>query len=445
MNCQILRTLYVRANGEIPCEDDFGERLTLGWLPDDPATPAIGRILENEAFGRIRAAFARGEAPWPEVCRSCALLRPDEAPVDELGRRVIEKLQIESSLACALRCPDCSNLEQIRHRKGPLHMTPEVFAGLLGDLRNEGFAVRSVEYCGQGEPLNNPRFPGLLATARRLYPEALQRVITNGNHDYADRIGDAFLEETVVSVDGAPPDAYARYRVNGRIDRALAFLRDAVAAQRPRGGAVIWKYILLASNDSDVEIAEAGRLAEEIGVTELRFVRTHSASRSIRAELPRLPAGGGKVRIEAHPSFFRNARSMAGRGGVRISGAGGAVHLDSLTIHEDGTLRLVGWANAAQPVSEVTVAVDGAAPEPLPLTVPRPDVRRQMPVFVSVVCGFDVWVRASAAGSAGPTVLEFRMVMAGGGTSRLLVDFEDRPLPLWRRAARRAARMVRMA
>lgn len=444
MNCQILRTLYVRANGEIPCEDDFGERLTLGWLPDDPETPAIGRILENDAFATIRAAFARGEAPWPEVCRSCALLRPDEQPVDELGRRVIEKLQLESSLACALRCPDCSNLQQIRHRRGPLHMRPEVLAGLLADLRNEGFAVMSVEYCGQGEPLNNPRFPELLATVRRFYPEALQRVITNGNHDYAGRIGDAFVEETMVSVDGATQASYARYRVNGRIDRALAFLRDAVAAQRPRGGAVIWKYILLASSDSDAEIAEAQRLAEEIGVNELRFVRTHSASRSTRAELPLLPAGGGKVRIEAHPSFFRNARSVPGGAGERIRGTDGAVHLDSLTIHEDGTLRLVGWANAAQPVSEATVAIDGAAPVPLPLTVRRPDVLQQMPAFVSVVCGFDAWVRGSPDRLAGPRVLAFRMVLAGGGASRFLLDLEGRPSPPWRRAARRAARILRM-
>jgi hypothetical protein len=185
MNCDILRILYVKANGEIVCNDDYGERVNLGFIPDGSSTESIHDVLTNRRYQRIRDAFAAGSVPWPGTCEKCSLLRHHEVYSNDLLRnRNIEKLQIEASLACALKCPACCNLDQLRSRKGPLHLAPEVPDTLLSDLRNQRYKIQSIEYCGQGEPLNNPNFAELVATARRIYPQTIQRIITNGNHDY---------------------------------------------------------------------------------------------------------------------------------------------------------------------------------------------------------------------------------------------------------------------
>ena len=108
MNCEVLQTLYVRHNGDIPCDDDAGERILLGTIPfsaDEPWSPTP--LFTNKHYRHISQALTRGEMPWPDVCAGCAFIRPDEKLVDPLARRSIRKLQLEPSLACRLRCPSC--------------------------------------------------------------------------------------------------------------------------------------------------------------------------------------------------------------------------------------------------------------------------------------------------------------------------------------------------
>ena len=85
MFCEILQTLYVKSNGLVVCNDDFGERVRLGRI--DPTTPnwsIVRDLFENERYGDIRNAFRNDTLPWPEVCSRCALLRPDEPYIDRL-------------------------------------------------------------------------------------------------------------------------------------------------------------------------------------------------------------------------------------------------------------------------------------------------------------------------------------------------------------------------
>jgi hypothetical protein len=58
-------------------------------------------------------------------------------------------------------------------------MPLELFASMLRSLRDEGYAVGEVEYCGQGEAMTHPRFNEFVDTARDILPETAQRLITN--------------------------------------------------------------------------------------------------------------------------------------------------------------------------------------------------------------------------------------------------------------------------
>ena len=414
MNCEILRILYVKSNGEILCNDDFGERISLGFIPNGGGGPNIHQVLNNDRFRHIRAALDAGEAPWPEICAKCAFFRPTEqASRDLLAERIIEKLQIEASLACALKCPYCSNLDQLRNRPGGIHFAPEALERLLLDFLDHGYDIKSIEYCGQGEPLNNPRFSELVATARRLYPTTIQRVITNGNHDHLEKLGGEFVEETIVSIDGALQENYEKYRINGKIDRALDYLRDASRSHIPKGGSVIWKYILFETNDTDKEILEAQRIACEAGITRLWFVHSHTANRSKRYTFKNpfaIPVTYPRVAVGSHPSFYRDDQVLSPVGmAKRVKGRVGDIHVDQLVLHDNGSVSLRGWANESRPVRGLVVSVGDGPSTPLPLDIPRPDVCAHVQRYKQALCGFDTMVPSGQSTISPPLTMTFQI------------------------------------
>jgi hypothetical protein len=285
MNCEILHTLYVRSNGDVPCNDDAGERILLARLPRQTGIAKPSSLFSNHNYRHIRHALQRGAMPWPDVCPQCAFFRPNEPFSDPLTQKQIRKIQIEPSLACALRCPGCSNQYQVRTRSAPLQMDPATFEELLRGLAEEGYAVAEIEYCGQGEPLLHPRFPDFVRLARTYFPGTTQRLITSGNFDFAASTAGEHLDTVMVSCDGVDPQSYQQYRVGGRVEQPIQFMRDAVERRWRREGLVVWKYILFEWNDTPDELFRAQLLAQELGVDYLLMVYTHSKGKSRRYTL----------------------------------------------------------------------------------------------------------------------------------------------------------------
>ena len=298
MNCEILRTLYLRANGEIPCNCAAGERINLGWSLGEPGWD-ISRIFENDNYTAIRESFAANKTPWGSVCEQCAFWVPKEPMDDQLRQnRWIEKFQVEPALTCALKCPGCSRADQIKRRKPPFVLDESIFKSTLESLRSNLYRIGFFYYCGQGEPLNHPRFQDLAVMANEYYPDCRQVVNTNGNH-LVSRVFDEgryVPGEFIVSVDGLYQSNYEKYRINGDVELALRFMKDLKSLEK--APIVEWKYILFTYNDSDEEILSAQRKAMELGVDRVIFVLTHSRERSLRFstenldELPLMPGIG---------------------------------------------------------------------------------------------------------------------------------------------------------
>ena len=80
------------------------------------------------------------------------------------------------------------------------------------------------------------------------------------------------IDEVTFSIDGARPESYVQYRQRGKFDVAMRNLR-AMADEKRRPGRDLpylnWRYILFKWNDSDEEMAEARRLAADLGVDRL--------------------------------------------------------------------------------------------------------------------------------------------------------------------------------
>ncbi|MCC7201167.1 MAG: radical SAM protein [Nitrospirae bacterium] len=280
MNCEILNTLYVKSNGDIPCNCDFGEQILLGKVAPDEPSWNILNVLTNEKYAHIRKTLASGTMPWGDICGKCAFIRGNESLTDYLAQKKIRKIQIEPSLACNLRCPCCSNQTHRKTRPKQHLMTLEVFKVLMSSLTQNSYLTESIEYCGQGDPLMHPKFVEFVKIARLYYPSAIQRLITNGNFDYCKTMNNELIEQLYVSCDGVFQGSYEKYRIGGSVDKAIKFMKDAKKSGNVRK--LIWKYILFEFNDSNEELIAAQHLANSIGVDLLMFVFTHSQFKSIK-------------------------------------------------------------------------------------------------------------------------------------------------------------------
>src|SRR4030067_1528637 len=281
MNCEILHTIYVKSNGDIPCSCNYyGEQVLLGKIIHDDPLWDIQTVLTNDKYTHIRNSLSSGTPPWEDICKKCAFLRNNYPFSDSLSQREIMKIQIEPSLACNLDCPCCSSKAQRLSRPKPHLMKREVFESLFKSLTQHLYLVQSIEYQGQGEPLMHPQFAEFVKIARRYYPDAMQRLITNGNFDYWNTTNGEFIEEIYVSCDGAYQSSYERYRIKGNVEKAIKFMKDIKKAGMVRQ--LTWKYILFEFNDSDEELIAAQHLANNIGVDLLMFVFTHSKFKSLK-------------------------------------------------------------------------------------------------------------------------------------------------------------------
>lgn len=282
MNCDILETLYVRSNGDIPCNCDAGEQVILGRVDADDPTWDISKVLTNSKFSHIRDSLSSGVIPWDGICTNCSFFRQDEPFLDNSFKGHIRIIQIEPSLACNLECPCCSSKTQRGYRPKPHLMKLEVLETLIKSLFSHSYSVGEILYAGQGEPLMHPQFPQIVKIIRGYYPSACQLLCTNGNFDYGKATQGVFIDTIYASVDGTLQNSYEKYRVKGDVQKAIKFMKDVPKNIDGMKQHLIWKYILFEFNDSDEEIIAAQHLANSIGVDTLMFVITHSRFKSVK-------------------------------------------------------------------------------------------------------------------------------------------------------------------
>jgi len=406
MFCEILHTLYVKSNGLVVCNDDFGEAVELGMVDTESTDwDIVANLFENSRYAEIRAGFSNGRLPWPDVCSKCSLLRRDDVYVDRLRRKHIIRLQFEVSLACNLRCPYCSNHVQVRSKTGPHIMPLKTFETVLQSLKRRDFRLDMIEYLGQGDPLMNRDFQRFVRRGRELFPKAKQRLVTNGNFDYQNTVGDVHLDEVVVSCDGLFQDNYVKYRVGGRVDKVLQFIQDAGRAARngPSRTTVVWKYILFEWTDSDREILATQELADRLPIDKLWFIFTHSLGKSVRF----LPEDPFAIPVTSHKVQFHNTCAidlLLDRATLGPSNfdAGALVeepffaYLEEITLYKNKLLRIAGWIAAYDPpVSRLDFYLNGRLLGSVEKFLWRDDVFEVFPRFPEQDTAFRLSVDAA--------------------------------------------------
>ncbi|HEX5011446.1 MAG TPA: radical SAM protein [Planctomycetota bacterium] len=314
MNCNAIDSLYLKANGELPCWCSPGESFPILRL--DAAALAgwdiVRDVLDGPAFRTMRRELYHGRMPFP-YCAGCSFLRDDgeaawgRIDTQSFRLRAVDTVQVESSFLCNVDCPLCVRLDVRKQVKTPPYqLAPELFRKVVDDLVAAGIGVREFWFSGRGEPLLNPGF-ALMARYARDRLGSRVTCHTNGNLRFDARLLEAGLDEIEIAFDGVDQESYARYRRGGRLEVVERFARDFAAARRAAGRTspeLVWKMILFEWNSSDAELERAVARAHELGLDRVLLVDTDT------------PGGisyrdGGKRRRELDPLVARLAQRHA--------------------------------------------------------------------------------------------------------------------------------------
>lgn len=178
-------------------------------------------------------------------------------------------ISVEPTTACNLRCPECpSGLRSFTRPTG--NLKGDFFRQIITEL---GDKLIYLIFYFQGEPYINPEFLSMVehASERGIYTITS----TNGhfmNKANARKTVSSGLDRLIISVDGTTQEVYENYRKAGNLDTVLEGARNVVEAKRSMRSSkphVIFQFLVVRPNEH--QIPEIYRLAEEIGVDEVRL------------------------------------------------------------------------------------------------------------------------------------------------------------------------------
>jgi len=175
-------------------------------------------------------------------------------------------LQVESAIACNLRCVMCPWREISKNSANQGLMSPAVWESIRSYLSE----VRSIDFTGGGEPLLQPSLVDWIAEAKDAGCET--GFLSNGlllKRKKIEQILDAGLDWICISMDGATAGMYEKIRVGSSFDRVcenvskIADLRSAVTPK------TMINFVLMDMNIHQVE--EIVRLAAQLAVDQVNF------------------------------------------------------------------------------------------------------------------------------------------------------------------------------
>jgi MoaA/NifB/PqqE/SkfB family radical SAM enzyme len=178
-------------------------------------------------------------------------------------------LTIEPTNVCNLSCPLCvtgnGSMERANGR-----MDFETYRRLIDELADR--AIYLVLF-HQGEPYLHRQFNEFVAYAKR---RGLYVTTSSNAHYFDEKTAEATvasgLDTIIISVDGATPETYSRYRVGGSLEKVLAGTRNLVAAKKRLRSKTPYIYLqCLIMQHNEHELAAMEELARDLGVD--RFLK----------------------------------------------------------------------------------------------------------------------------------------------------------------------------
>ncbi|MEN9964195.1 MAG: hypothetical protein RL582_1290 [Bacteroidota bacterium] len=178
-------------------------------------------------------------------------------------------VSFEPTTSCNLRCPECpSGLRAFSRPTGMLKN--DFFRETIDEIHEH---LTYLIFYFQGEPYLNPDFLDMVkyASSKKIYTATS----TNAhylNDDAAKKTVESGLDRLIISIDGTTQDVYKQYRVGGNLDKVIEGAKNIIkwrTALNSKTPFVFFQFLVVKPNQHQIE--EIKKLAEEIGVDEVRF------------------------------------------------------------------------------------------------------------------------------------------------------------------------------
>jgi MoaA/NifB/PqqE/SkfB family radical SAM enzyme len=196
----------------------------------------------------------------------CRIARDKAVPKQPPENRRWRLLQVESAVACNLRCVMCPWREITKDSQNRGLMSPEIWEAIRPYLPN----VKSVDFTGGGEPLLQPKLEEWITDAKRAGCET--GFLSNGlllKKDRLNRILEAGVDWICISIDGATADMYNKIRIGSDFDRVCENVANIAALRIAKLPKTMINFVLMDLNIHQVQ--DMVRLTAKLGVDQINF------------------------------------------------------------------------------------------------------------------------------------------------------------------------------
>jgi radical SAM protein with 4Fe4S-binding SPASM domain len=189
-----------------------------------------------------------------------------------LGRPM--NITLEPTNTCNLKCPVCETGAGILGRS-PAHMTLENYKTIIDKVAPH---TNTLMFYFMGEPFLNKSAYDMIAYAKA---QGIPFITTCTNGDFVDpqKLVACGIDEVNFQIGGMTQETHQTYRINSKLDRVLANLKETVRLRNQAGSKmkILSGFILMKHNEHEVEgfrksMAEWG--ADQVNVID-PCVRTH--------------------------------------------------------------------------------------------------------------------------------------------------------------------------
>lgn len=223
-------------------------------------------------------------------------------------------LMVEPTNLCNLKCPLCpSGAGQLTRPRGTMDLHD--FKYIIDEL---GEYLLLVMLWNQGEPFLNPQFLDMIRYARsKMIPTmtSTNGHFLNGQWDSQEIIASG-LGELIVSLDGASPETYNRYRQGGDFNTVVENLM-ALCAQKKRMKSttpiVHLQFLIMRHNEHEIELIRELARAIRVDKLSLKTVQVQSLEEAEEflprdKKYSRYQLSGGTLRTKAN--FINSCRRL---------------------------------------------------------------------------------------------------------------------------------------
>jgi MoaA/NifB/PqqE/SkfB family radical SAM enzyme len=211
--------------------------------------------------------FSTAALIWPNyVDRRLSLLRDEVLEKKSLKKRPWRLFQVESAIACNLKCVMCPWREMAKNAQNRGMMTPEIWAAIRPYLDR----VQSIDFTGGGEPLLQPHLPEWIADATRAGCET--GFLSNGlllKEEKLIKILAAGINWICISMDGATAEIYNKIRVGSNFERVCENVANIARLRKGNVPKTMINFVIMDMNAHQME--EIVQLAARLSVDQVNF------------------------------------------------------------------------------------------------------------------------------------------------------------------------------